>query len=1721
MTILELPEEDPLFVFEKNVNVLKLVLRSQPSDLRGPITGTLGNGRVLAGSGDSFLVTGGTNLAGIVSDTNGNVGILQSVTPGNLSGPTPGNSSPRGLEDHELLEHGRGLILENIDGFKRREVFRASPHLLNIALTAPYGLSGEFSNLDDFSVGAVIQHFPRTLGRVSGVDFRHPTRDEMAAMTEFMNSIHQPANEYYDLDRFATTEAQKRGRTLFFNNEGKCSKCHSGTALNLADGSLFGTISNANENLNTGVANLLRNIADGLPTEPAGQPPGQSTRNFNTPSLMGVRLTAPFFHDGSVPNLKEAVEFYDTEEFLQSPAGQLTGTILAANREDKVADLVAFLESVVELPVEFTRSLSFGVRCPGTPIQGPLTATLTNHAAVTVTITNVAFNGTNAADFSIVADTGQTSLAPGQTRSVTVAFNPSAAGGRHATLEFTALETNLLGRFEFGVALSGAHVDNIVTASPASFEFGTRDIDAPPSPEVSLVITNDGSSPLDLSGFTVTGATPQDFVVTTDTSPLAPHDVRVIQISFAPRTQGAKSASIRIPVLACNTALIDIPLTGAASSSVHHFGWDPIGSTQYVGTAFAVRISAQDRNNDTVTAFGGTVKLMTVVGAQTNAVLFTPTNSGPFVNGVWTGAITVQQPATSVRLLARDNQGHTGVSGDFLAPLRDDVSLLSADSPDPVLGGQAVTYTFIIHNTGPTEATGVVLSDTLPAGVNFASGNASQGIVTHSARVVSWQLGSLARGVNATGAVMVLPVPGFNLVTNVATLTRNEPESNLANNTSTNVTSIQPFGLLTVTPATDFLSSGLSGGPFTPTNQVYVLSNAGNATLEWQARGSGCAPPAGLVSWWPGEGDARDIVGTNHGSLQNGATFAPAVVGQGFLFDGINDFVLVNDGPTLDLTNEITVELWYKLHRAGGEPLFDKREFGGRGNYGATLSSQHGIQVFYDDPTVGGVEISAVPPPLPATDVFHHFAATFRQLNSDFVEVVTFVDGVVLRTTVMQGSLARTVNDVPFFIGAEGGPGAVMAGIIDEVSLYNRALSAAEIRNVFDAGAGGKCQGPVGSSNCSPPPGMTGWWPLDDNLLDIISTNVGRFTGNPVFTNGQVGRALFFDGTDDGVRFSASPSLNVGTNQGFSLEGWIFVPDLRLNPIFEWNDETVNVGPHLWVSQNNPGTLFANLVDTANTSHPIISAPNVVTNGVWQHVALTYNRSSGNAKLFANGTVVQQQNLGIFTPRTTMDFWLGRRATVPFQHSFVGAIDEASVFGRELSEAEIQSIFLAGGAGKCRDQSWFSQSPFSGALAPGGSTNVLLTVRTNANALAVGIYPANLQFTNASNIRGTTNRAVTLTVLNRAPTIDPAQPLAVLEDSGPHVLLFGGITAGGNEVQALTVTASSSNPSLITNPIVVNYTSPATTGSVVLALVPNAHGTATVSVVVRDNAGAANGGQDTVTRTFPVAVIPVDDPPTLAPVADQSINEGLLLALTNVVNDPDLPGDQHTFSLLTPPVGATIGPSNGIFTWQPTEAQGPGTNTITVVVRDSGSPPLSATNRFTVRVMEVNQPPALTVPASRTVLSGVPVSFTVSATDGDLPANALSFSLGPGLPPGASLNAASGLFSWTPPATPLPGTNVFSFVVSDNGMPSLSDQRSVTLTVVPQPLIESITRSGGTATIRWSAQAGLGYRVQFKTTLDQPNWTDLSGDIVAAGASATKSDAASGGQRFYRVTVLP
>jgi hypothetical protein len=85
------------------------------------------------------------------------------------------------------------------------------------------------------------------------------------------------------------------------------------------------------------------------------------------------------------------------------------------------------------------------------------------------------------------------------------------------------------------------------------------------------------------------------------------------------------------------------------------------------------------------------------------------------------------------------------------------------------------------------------------------------------------------------------------------------------------------------------------------------------------------------------------------------------------------------------------------------------------------------------------------------------------------------------------------------------------------------------------------------------------------------------------------------------------------------------------------------------------------------------------------------------------------------------------------------------------------------------------------------------------------------------------------------------------------------------------------------------------------------------------------------------------------------------------------------------------------------------------------------------------------------LILGQTLVFTASATDADVPAQVLTFSLGPGAPVGASINSMTGQFNWTP--TIAPGTNPISVIVADNGHPSLTATQSLFATVFPPPSI--------------------------------------------------------------------
>jgi cytochrome c peroxidase len=287
------------------------------------------------------------------------------------------NPALANLEKPDLMRK-LGLILTNIDGFDHPAIMRSVPHTLGLAksittekvINPGFGNGDAFDVLDEtfanalgwsgdgstgtgslreFTIGAIEQHFPKTLNRISGSDFRFPTDAELNAIQAYLLSLGRSQEVTLAKMTFNSPIVQ-RGKVLFdvknnpkVNNvpvlgtSANCNGCHSNA------GALSST-TGGNPTRNTGVE--LMKDQPGLLLDPtlavdggigtvdihggcAGADPATicsyGEERFNTPSLIEAADTAPFFHNNSVNTIEEAVSFYNTPEFNQSP-GHLTSS---------------------------------------------------------------------------------------------------------------------------------------------------------------------------------------------------------------------------------------------------------------------------------------------------------------------------------------------------------------------------------------------------------------------------------------------------------------------------------------------------------------------------------------------------------------------------------------------------------------------------------------------------------------------------------------------------------------------------------------------------------------------------------------------------------------------------------------------------------------------------------------------------------------------------------------------------------------------------------------------------------------------------------------------------------------------------------------------------------------------------------------------------------------------------------------------------------------------------------------------------------------------------------------------------------------------------------------------------------------------------------------------------------------------------------------------------
>lgn len=221
--------------------------------------------------------------------------------------------------------------------------------------------------------------------------------------------------------------------------------------------------------------------------------------------------------------------------------------------------------------------------------------------------------------------------------------------------------------------------------------------------------------------------------------------------------------------------------------------------------------------------------------------------------------------------------------------------------------------------------------------------------------------------------------------------------------------------------------------------------------------------PNGLVSWWTANNTAADATGLNPATLTN-VTYTAGEVGQGWNFNGSNGWASLGDPSSLAFTASFTIEGWIRVSNSPpttnfGSIVFRGDNRGGLDPYQLVIRPSGNIQ-FQINGTTSGASIEA---PVP-TGQFVHVAATL----DDATGAMTLYENgaVVAHTTTTArpfGALDPTQNpgvgignsnylnnyNVPF------------NGVIDELAMYGRALSAGEVIGITEAGTDGKVTGPL------------------------------------------------------------------------------------------------------------------------------------------------------------------------------------------------------------------------------------------------------------------------------------------------------------------------------------------------------------------------------------------------------------------------------------------------------------------------------------------------------------------------------------------------------------------------------------------------------------------------------------------------------------------------------------
>jgi len=417
-----------------------------------------------------------------------------------------------------------------------------------------------------------------------------------------------------------------------------------------------------------------------------------------------------------------------------------------------------------------------------------------------------------------------------------------------------------------------------------------------------------------------------------------------------------------------------------------------------------------------------------------------------------------------------------------------------------------------------------------------------------------------------------------------------------------------------------------------------------NKAVETKTGGANMTGNVLLMHLDEASGTIQDTSGEgNHGTTYGSLTYgAGGVFGKALGFDGVDDYVHISSSAIIANSDAYTISGWFKTSSVGTNNYIYAETRTDSGTPLVVLGLRGGRAYFAARDDAGNI-IELQPTDTYNDNYWHHIVAVRSGSNFSL-----YVDK-VLKGTATQSIGITTINIVTIGARNDAGTWYYFDGTIDEIAIFNRALSAEEIRNHF----------------------------LRARVLDSSpQENNGTIVGAKD-TEGKLRNALLFDGVDDYVEIPKTASF-AGKNAG-SISLW-YKPNA--NPTGGdaalFYESTGSSGySRFAIFHGLNGDLKGFMRDTNTGASFSVTEINPFLAGNWYHIVLTFDSATDELILYRNGSPVDLDTAakGSFTTETPADPIAIGAYKAGVSYYVNGIIDEVVIYDRALSADEIRALY--------------------------------------------------------------------------------------------------------------------------------------------------------------------------------------------------------------------------------------------------------------------------------------------------------------------------------------------------------------------------------------------------------------------------------------------------------------